>query len=161
MREHEVGLPFKRTRPAKRLGQGHGSGKGTTAGRGQKGQKSRRGVRIRPGFEGGQLPLIKRLPHLRGFTNPFRIEYQPVGVGDLDRKFETGAEVTPEALFMAGLIRKKSMPVKVLGQGEITKSFVVKAHRFSASARQKIEAAKGAAQQIDASTTVTAATAAQ
>ncbi len=148
MREHEVRPPVRR-RPAKRVGRGHGSGKGTYAGKGLKGQKSRRGVRMRPGFEGGQLPLIKRLPRQRGFTNPFRVEYQVVNVASLER-FEPGTEVTPSVMLKAGLVRTLATPVKVLGQGGLSRSLVVRASRFSASAKQKIEAASGRAEEIDA-----------
>lgn len=126
----------------KRIGRGHGSGWVKTGGKGTKGQQARSGPGPRPGFEGGQLPIIKRLPFLRGFTNIWRIEYETVNVGDLAR-FEAGADVTPESLHAARLVRKRRMPVKILGSGEIDRALTVSAAKFSASARQKIEAAGG------------------
>jgi large subunit ribosomal protein L15 len=125
----------------KRVGRGPGSGHGKTAGRGYKGQKSRTGYRHQRGFEGGQMPLHRRVPK-RGFTNIFRVEYDVVNVADLDRRFEAGAAVTPEALVGAGLSRK-SRPVKILGDGEIKKALTVSAHKFSGSAKARIEAAGG------------------
>ena len=150
MREHELKRPAI-GKPAKRLGRGLGSGKGTYAGKGSKGQKARAGVRIRPGFEGGQLPFVKRMPHQRGFRNPFRVEYQVVNVADLER-FDDGAVVTPEALIARGLVRNLKTPVKILGTGEITKALEVSANKFSDSAKQKIEAAKGKVEVIGAAT---------
>jgi large subunit ribosomal protein L15 len=132
----------------KRVGRGDGSGNGTYSGRGSKGQKSRAGYKMRPGFEGGQLPLIKRLPEKRGFTNIFRVEYSTVSVGKLD-KFESGSEVTPEKLVEAGLIKSLKKPVKILADGDIKHPLTVKAHKFSASARAKIEAAKGKAEEVE------------
>src|SRR5580765_3990847 len=124
----------------KRVGRGPGSGHGKTAGRGNKGQKSRSGYHHQRGFEGGQMPLHRRVPK-RGFTNIFRIEYDIVNLSDLNR-FESGQEVTPEAL--AGLrLARKSRKVKILGDGEIGKPLTVSAHKFSASAQAKIEAAGG------------------
>ena len=149
MREHEL-TPSKGARhKRKRLGRGLGSGKGAFAGKGQKGQKSRSGVRIRPGFEGGQLPIIKRLPRQRGFRNRFRVEYQVVNIQSLDR-FEDGAEVTPMDLLRSGLVRNLKTPIKVLGQGEVGKALKVKATKFSATAKDKIAAAGGTAEEIDA-----------
>lgn len=126
-------------RDRKRVGRGEGSGSGKTAGRGQKGQKARSGGSVHPRREGGQMPLIRRIPK-RGFTNINRVEYQAVNVRDLAR-FE--GEVGPEALSQAGLVRSAKRPVKVLGTGEIDRALSVSAHAFSASARQKIEAAGG------------------
>jgi large subunit ribosomal protein L15 len=137
-------------REKKRVGRGHGSGHGKTSGRGQKGQKARSGWKggTRPGFEGGQTPLYMRFPK-RGFSNaPFKKEYAIVNVGTLNELFEEGAEVTPELLREAGLV-KKNLPVKVLGDGEVTKKLTVKAHKFSASAKEKIEAAGGSCQVIE------------
>jgi len=134
-------------RAAKRVGRGNGSGHGTYSGRGCKGQKSRAGFKIRPGFEGGQLPLIKRLPRKRGFTNIFRTEYSVVKVGALN-VFEPGAEVTPETMLAAGLVKSANSPVKVLGDGNIDRPLTVKAHKFSASAKTKIEAAGGKAEEV-------------
>jgi large subunit ribosomal protein L15 len=128
------------THSKKRLGRGPGSGHGKTAGRGNKGQKSRSGYRHQRGFEGGQMPLHRRVPK-RGFTNIFRIEYDIVNISDLDR-FEAGAAVTPEAL--AGMrLARKTRPVKILGDGVIAKALTVTAHKFSAGARAAIEAAGG------------------
>ncbi|WP_456341713.1 50S ribosomal protein L15 [Thermovibrio sp.] len=137
-------------REKKRVGRGHGSGHGKTSGRGQKGQKARSGWKggTRPGFEGGQTPLYMRFPK-RGFSNaPFKKEYAIVNVGLLNERFEEGAEITPEVLREAGLV-KKNLPVKVLGDGELTKKFTVKAHKFSASAKEKIEAAGGSCEVIE------------
>jgi large subunit ribosomal protein L15 len=143
--------PAQARKDRKRIGRGLGSGKGRTAGRGTKGQKSRSGSHKMPaGFEGGQMPIDMRLPKLRGATSadampigPFRTYTQPVNVGDLESRFEAGAEVTPEALKASGLVRKLSVDVKVLGDGELTKKLSVTAHRFSRSAVEKIEAAGG------------------
>jgi large subunit ribosomal protein L15 len=128
------------THSKKRLGRGPGSGHGKTAGRGNKGQKSRSGYRHQRGFEGGQMPLHRRVPK-RGFTNIFRIEYDIVNISDLDR-FEAGAAVTPDTL--AGMrLARKTRPVKILGDGAITRALTVSAHKFSAGARAAIEAAGG------------------
>lgn len=131
----------------KRVGRGNGSGHGTYSGRGAKGQKARAGFGIRPGFEGGQLPMIKRLPRQRGFTNIFRTEYSVVPVGSLN-VFTPGSEVTPEEMLNTGLVRSMKNPVKILAQGEINHPLTVKAHRFSAAAREKIEAAGGKAEEV-------------
>jgi large subunit ribosomal protein L15 len=129
------------------VGRGNGSGHGTYSGRGCKGQKARTGNnKVRPGFEGGQLPLIKRLPRKRGFTNIFRVEYCTVNVGALNT-FESGAEVTREMLLKAGLINSNVNPLKVLADGEIDRPLTVKADRFSVSAKAKIEAAGGKAEE--------------
>ncbi|GMV08224.1 MAG: 50S ribosomal protein L15 [Gemmatimonadota bacterium] len=126
-------------RNRKRVGRGPGSGLGKTAGRGQKGQKARTGGTVNPHFEGGQMPLHRRIPK-RGFTNIHRVEYQVVNVRDLDA-FE--GQVNAETLKGAGLIGNVRRPVKVLGQGEVTKALAVEAHAFSKSAKEKIEAAGG------------------
>ncbi|MBI2868285.1 MAG: 50S ribosomal protein L15 [Chloroflexi bacterium] len=131
----------------KRVGRGDASGHGSYSGKGCKGQKARSGVRVRPGFEGGQLPLIKRLPEKRGFCNIFRKEYSVVNVGQLNN-FEEGAAVTPQAMLEAGLIENLRQPVKVLADGEITRKLQVTADRFSASARAKIEAAGGKIEEL-------------
>ncbi len=128
------------THARKRVGRGPGSGHGKTAGRGNKGQKSRTGYRHQRGFEGGQMPLHRRVPK-RGFTNIFRVEYDIVNISDLDR-FEAGAAVTPEELARMRLARK-TRPVKILGDGAINKALTVSAHKFSAGARASIEAAGG------------------
>lgn len=141
MKLHEL-HPAEGSRSAKkRVGRGNGSGLGKTSGRGQKGQKSRSGGNVRPGFEGGQMPLIQRLPK-RGFKNPTRKEYTVVNVETLNR-FENGTEVTPELLLETRVIRKLNDGVKVLGKGKLETSLNVKAHKFSASAKEAIEAAGG------------------
>ena len=132
----------------KRVGRGDGSGNGTYSGRGSKGQKSRAGYKMRPGFEGGQLPLIKRLPRKRGFTNIFRIEYNTVSVGKLSA-FESGSEVDPEKMVAAGLVKSLRKPVKVLAEGDIKHPLTVKANKFSASAKAKIEAAGGKVEEVE------------
>ena len=132
----------------KRVGRGNGSGHGTYSGRGSKGQKSRAGYKIRPGFEGGQLPLIKRLPRKRGFVNIFRIEYSTVNTGKLN-VFEPESEVTPEKLLATGMIKSLRHPIKILGDGDISHPLVVKANKFSAAARTKIEAAGGKAEEVE------------
>ena len=132
----------------KRVGRGNGSGYGKTAGRGMNGQKSRAGGGKRPGFEGGQTPLAMRLPKLPGFRNINRVEYAPVNVSRLDEKFEAGAVVDHEALVAAGIIKKTSTLVKVLGDGEITKPLTIKVDKVSASAAAKIEAAGGKVEEL-------------
>jgi large subunit ribosomal protein L15 len=137
------------TRKKKRVGRGPGSGLGKTSGRGEKGQKSRSGYSRKRGFEGGQMPLHRRLPK-RGFTNIFKREWAEVNLADLERLFDAGMTVTPEALLEKGLVRKSLLKsVVVLGQGEIKKSLTVNVHRFSATAKQKIEAAGGQAVVIE------------
>lgn len=142
-------IDFSQLKPAKgarhkpkRVGRGVGSGHGTYATRGLKGQKSRSGGNIPPRFEGGQLPLIKRLPRTRGFTNIFRIEYAIVKVQQLCR-FAPNSEVTPESMRAAGLIKSLRRPVKILANGDIGIPLAVSAHGFTAQAKQKIEAAGG------------------
>jgi|KBSSwiStaDraftv2_1062776.scaffolds.fasta_scaffold00677_26 large subunit ribosomal protein L15 len=137
---HDLAPAPGATHYRKRVGRGPGSGHGKTAGRGYKGQRSRTGYRHQRGFEGGQMPLHRRLPK-RGFTNIFRVEYDIVNISDLDR-FEAGAAVTPEALSDLRLTRK-NRPVKILGDGKIQKALTVSAHKFSASAKAGIEAAGG------------------
>ena len=137
---HDLRPAFGATHYRKRVGRGPGSGHGKTAGRGSKGQKSRSGYRHMRGFEGGQMPLHRRVPK-RGFTNVFRVEYDIVNLSDLDR-FESGAKVTPELLASHRLSHGRR-PVKILGDGEIGKPLEVSAHKFSASAQAKIEAAGG------------------
>jgi large subunit ribosomal protein L15 len=131
----------------KRVGRGNGSGHGTFCGRGIKGQKSRSGVQIQRGFEGGQLPIIKRLPRKRGFHNLFRVEYSPVNLSALNL-FAAGTEITPEILLEAGLIETLNRPVKILADGEIKNAVTVKANKFSEAAKAKIEAAGGKAEEI-------------
>jgi large subunit ribosomal protein L15 len=129
-----------------RVGRGPGSGNGKTAGRGEKGAKSRSGYSRRRGFEGGQMPLIRRLPK-RGFTNIFAKEVATVNVSDLDR-FPEGTVVTPALLIQHGLLKKNRKTLKVLGTGELKKKLVVEAHAFSAGAKAKIEAAGGKAEEL-------------
>jgi len=128
-----------------RRGRGLGSGLGKTAGRGHKGQKARAGGAIRRGFEGGQMPLQRRLPK-RGFINPFRVEYEVVNLSDLNR-FDAGTEVTPSLLKAERLVRR-NRPVKILGDGEVDRPLFIKAQAFSKSAVEKIEAAQGRAEVI-------------
>ena len=139
-------------RPRKRIGRGHGSGTGKTSGRGHKGAGSRSGSKSRTSEEGGQMPLHMQMRKLRGPTKkmsmpfePFRTHTQPVNLADLEDRFEAGAEVTLDALKDKGLGTRKNVNVKVLAKGEITKALTVHAHAFSASAREKIEAAGGTA----------------
>jgi large subunit ribosomal protein L15 len=130
----------------KRVGRGDGSGHGKTSCRGHKGQGARSGGGTRPGFEGGQMPLQRRLPK-RGFHNPFRIEISAVNLEQLE-DFASGSEVTPETLVHQGLVRGKNKRVKVLGNGSLSKSLIVRAHGFSAKAKEKIEALGGKAEVI-------------
>jgi large subunit ribosomal protein L15 len=148
MEVHDLRPPKGSKKKRKRIARGNAGRGGTYAGRGRKGQKARAGGTKGPYFEGGQLPLVRRLPHKRGFTNIWRVEYAVVNVDRLDDKFEAGAEVTPVALAEAGLIRSPWELVKILGRGEITNALTVKAHRFSASAREKIEAAGGSVEEM-------------
>ncbi|MFO8081592.1 MAG: 50S ribosomal protein L15 [Armatimonadota bacterium] len=142
----------KSRRPRKRVGRGIAAGQGKTAGRGEKGQKHR--YSIPPGFEGGQTPLYRRLPKLRGVSNAahnigiFRKEFAIVNVGSLAERFDADAEVTPESLLESGLISNVLDGVKILGDGEIDVALRVRAHKFSASAREKIEAANGSVEVI-------------
>ena len=131
-------------RPArKRVGRGDGSGRGTYSGRGMKGQKARSGGGVRPGFEGGQNPQIKGLPMLRGFKNPFRVEYQVVNVGRLASLPDEVSGITPSVLKASGMVRHADKPVKLLGGGEIERAFTVSGVKVTASARARIEAAGG------------------
>jgi large subunit ribosomal protein L15 len=133
--------------PRKRVGRGMGSGHGKTASRGSKGAKSRSGFRFKRGFEGGQMPLHRRVPK-RGFHNPFRVEYAVVNLDTLAEVFDAGSDVTPDVLRERGLVRDAKAPIKVLGRGEIGKKLTVRAHKFSGSAAEKIVAAGGATEII-------------
>ena len=144
MKLHDLSPAKGSRRPRKRIGRGPGSGLGKTAGRGHKGQRSRSGFSQRRGFEGGQMPLVRRVPK-RGFTNIFRREYAVVNVRDLAG---LEGEITPETLLENGLVRR-GKPVKVLADGELKKALTVKAHKFSAAARAKIESAGGKCEVID------------
>ncbi len=148
MRQDELSPAPGSKKSRKRVGRGDGSGHGTYSGRGCKGQKSRAGYKMRPGFEGGQLPLIKRLPQKRGFTNIFRTEYSVVNINKLNM-FETGSEVTPERLVSAGVVKSLRHPIKILAEGDINYPLSVKANKFSAAAKAKIEAAGGKAEEIE------------
>ncbi|MFM1525634.1 MULTISPECIES: 50S ribosomal protein L15 [Helcococcus] len=132
----------------KRVGRGHATGWGKTSGRGQKGQKARSGGGVRPGFEGGQMPLFQRLPK-RGFTNNFAKQYGEVNLSQLNR-FEEGTEITPELLFEAGLVKRAKAKdgIKILGSGELEKKLVVKSHKFTKSAEEKINSLGGRAEVI-------------
>jgi large subunit ribosomal protein L15 len=135
------------THKSKRVGRGSGSGQGKTAGKGHKGQKARSGQKPRPGFEGGQTPLHRRLPQRAGFRNVNRKVYAVVNLDDLEGKFDAGTEVTPELLISSGLVGGGIMDgIKILGDGEITKSLTVRAHKFSKSAEEKLKAAGGTAE---------------
>jgi large subunit ribosomal protein L15 len=129
----------------KRVGRGEGSGTGVTAGRGHKGAQSRSGYKSKRGFEGGQMPLHRRVPK-RGFHNPFREEYAVVNLDAIAGRFEAGAEVTPERLRETGLVRSRKAPIKVLGRGELAKALTIKAHKFSGRAAERIAAAGGRAE---------------
>ena len=147
MRQDELSPAPGSKQRRKRVGRGDGSGHGTYSGRGCKGQKSRSGYSMRPGFEGGQLPLIKRLPEKRGFTNIFRTEYSIVNISKLNI-FESGSEVTPEKLVAARIVKSLRHPIKILADGEINHPLVVKANKFSVEAKAKIEAAGGQAEEV-------------
>ncbi len=135
------------THKQKRLGRGRGSGRGKTAGRGEKGQWSRSGTSMRPGFEGGQMPLHRRLPK-RGFTNIFRKEYTIVNLEQLAR-FETGTKVTPQLLKEAGIVRRADLNIKILGDGELKNALTISAYKFSESAKHKILKAGGQVQVME------------
>lgn len=139
--------PHGATQNKKRVGRGPGSGNGKTAGRGHKGAQSRSGYSFKRGFEGGQMPLHRRLPK-RGFNNIFRTEYAVVNLDQLEVRFEAGMTVTAEALRDAGLIHGIRKPIKVLGRGEVTKALTVRAHKFSGKAAEKLAAAGGTAESL-------------
>lgn len=143
MKLHDLRPAEGSTKKRKRVGRGTGSGKGKTSGRGQKGQNARSGGSVRLNFEGGQLPLTKRLPKLRGFNNRFKVIFVPVNLDQLDRLFEAQAEVSQETLARVGLLGNVNDPVVVLARGEVTKPLTVRVQRISAAARQKIESAGG------------------
>lgn len=146
MKLHELNAPAGTSRNRKRRGRGTATGQGKTGGRGMNGQKSRSGGGVRLGFEGGQMPLYRRLPK-RGFTNIFGTTYATLNVDDLNR-FEAGTEVTPAMLVELGVLKQVNDGVKILGDGELKKSLTVKAHKFSKTAVEKIEAAGGKAEVI-------------
>jgi len=135
------------TKRRKRVGRGPGSGHGKTAGRGHKGRGARAGGNTPPGYEGGQMPLQRRLPK-HGFHNPFRREFSVVNLGQLEERFEAGAVVDPEALRGRGLVRTLAKPIKILADGTLSKSLAVKAHKFSAAAKERLQATGGTAEVI-------------
>jgi len=143
MRLHELSPKAGSTQSRKRVGRGPGSGLGKTAGKGHKGGQSRSGYRLRPGFEGGQMPLVRRVPK-RGFNNKFRVEYVVVNVGALEA---VGKTITPDLLAEKGLVHP-NRPVKILANGEITSAVTISAHKFSAAAKAKIEAAGGRCEEL-------------
>jgi large subunit ribosomal protein L15 len=147
MKLHDLRAPEGAKKSRKRAGRGIAAGRGKTAGRGTKGQASRAGGTKAPYFEGGQLPLVRRLPFTRGFTNIFKVEYTAVNLYRLVM-FEANQEVSPASLAAAGIIKSAAEPVAILGHGEIDRPLVVKAHRFSASARDKIEQAGGTVEEL-------------
>ena len=144
MKIHELTPAVDSNKASKRIGRGHGSGNGKTAGKGHKGQNARSGGGVRIGFEGGQMPLARRIPK-RGFNNIFATKYAVVNVADLN-KFKDGTVVDTELLKASGLIKKELDGIKVLGNGELTKNLTVKAAKFSAAAKEKIEKAGGKAE---------------
>ncbi len=146
MKIHELSPAIGSTKEAKRIGRGHGSGNGKTAGKGHKGQKARAGHGMRPGFEGGQMPLQRRLPK-RGFNNIFAEKQLVINLSALEL-FEDGATVDAAALAEKGIIKKANLPVKVLGNGKLTKKLTVKLNAFSASAAEKINSVGGKAEVI-------------
>lgn len=147
MMQHQLkaGIGTRKTR--KRVGRGNSAGGGTYAGRGSKGQKSRSGKGIKPGFEGGQNPLIKGLPMIRGFNNKFKTYYSLVSIGTLNQ-LPTGERITPEYLYISGITRNKKKPIKILGDGDLTKPLNISAHKFTESARSKIEAVGGTIEEL-------------
>ncbi|MDR0884223.1 MAG: 50S ribosomal protein L15 [Oscillospiraceae bacterium] len=147
MKLHELSPAPGSTKERKRIGRGTSSGQGKTAGKGHKGQKARAGRGMRIGFEGGQMPLQRRVPK-RGFNNIFRTEYAEINIKDLELAYEDGATVTVEDLLARRIVRKKLDGIKVLGVGELTKKLTVQANKFSASAKEKIEAVGGKAEVI-------------
>ena len=146
MKMHELSPAFGSTKEAKRIGRGHGSGNGKTAGKGHKGQKARSGHGMRPGFEGGQMPLQRRVPK-RGFNNIFAEEWAAINLSALE-VFEDGSTVDAAALADKGIVKKANLPIKVLGNGKLTKKLTVKLNAFSASAAEKINSVGGKAEVI-------------
>jgi large subunit ribosomal protein L15 len=138
------------THSKKRVGRGHGTGQGTQAGRGHKGAQSRSGYSFKRGFEGGQMPLHRRVPK-RGFHNPFRVEYSVVNLDALAEQFDAGTVVTPELMREKGLVHGKRAPIKVLARGDVSKALTVHAHKFSGKAAEKLAAAGGTVQVLEAS----------
>lgn len=148
MKLHELQPAAGSVKDVKRIGRGHGSGQGKTAGKGHKGQKARSGGSIRPGFEGGQMPLQRRIPK-RGFNNIFAKEFATVNVSELEKRFESGAVVDADSLIESGAIKNSKDGIKILGNGELSKKLTVKAVKFTAAAKEKIEKAGGTAEVIE------------
>ncbi len=147
MMEHQI-IPSPGARKnRKRVGRGDAAGQGSYGGRGMKGQKSRSGYRIRPGFEGGQLPLIKGLPMKRGFNNKFKTHFSLVKLEELEI-FDAGTRVTPETMYLRGMVPNLNSPIKILGNGDLSKSLTVVANKFTGTARSKIEAAGGSVEEV-------------
>lgn len=149
MKQHELRAPRGARKQRKRVGRGTGSGRGKTAGRGMQGQRSRSGHGISPTFEGGQRPLVLRMPTKRGFTNIFRIDYCVVNLGRLAGVFEAGDMVTPQILRERRIVRNLNRPIKILGSGELDRPLHFYVHAFSTAAQQKIEAAGGTCTVLD------------
>ena len=149
MHNHTVSSAGSKTRKRKRIGRGDASGNGSYSGKGMKGQKSRSGGGVRLGFEGGQLPLIKRLPSLRGFTNIFKTRYHAINLDTILKVHPDGGEVSLETLAENGVLKDQKLPLKVLGRGEINVNLKVSAHKFTKSAKEKIETAGGTIQVIE------------
>ena len=147
MKLHELRPAPGAKKSRKRIGRGIAAGQGKTAGRGTKGQNARSGGGVPPYFEGGQLPIVRRLPHKRGFKNRFKVHYVPVNLERL-LSFEENIVITPDVLAEAGIIHSPKDPVVILGNGDVDKPFVVKAHRFSAAAREKITRAGGSVEEL-------------
>jgi large subunit ribosomal protein L15 len=148
VRQDELHPATGAKKATKRFGRGYGSGHGACSGRGNKGQKSRSGHDIPKGFEGGQIPLTKRLPQKRGFTNIFKIKYNLVSLQSLN-VFKSGSEITPEKLLEAGLIKALQQPIKILANGELKHPLVVKVNKFSENAKAKIEKIGGKAEELE------------
>lgn len=150
MKLHDLRPSKGAKKKRKRVGRGIAAGQGKTAGRGMKGQKARSGGGVRPYFEGGQLPLVRKMPFARGvgFNNPWKMEYAPVNVKRLVAYFEDGAVISPETLAEAGIIKSPQDLVAILGEGELDRAYTVRAHRISAGARQKIEDAGGTVEKL-------------
>jgi large subunit ribosomal protein L15 len=146
---HDLKPAHGSTHSKKRVGRGHGSGQGAQAGRGHKGAQSRSGFKFKRGFEGGQMPLHRRVPK-RGFHNPFRTEYAVVNLDALAEQFDAGTVVTPELMRDKGLVHGKRLQIKVLARGDVSKQLTVKAHKFSGKAAEKLAAAGGAAEVLEA-----------
>lgn len=148
MMEHQVAPPKGARRNRKRVGRGDAAGGGSYAGRGMKGQKSRSGPGVRPGFEGGQMPLIKGLPMKRGFNNRYKTHYALIDLDTLQQRFDADTRVTPEMLHRLGIVRRTRRPIKVVGDGELRHPLTVAAHKFTAAARAKITAAGGSIEEL-------------